>query len=35
MLSPATGAEIRGKISDIHTLNISAYNPTGLESLET
>lgn len=35
MLSPATAAEIRGKISDSHTLNVSAYDPNGLESLET
>ncbi|KAI9775057.1 MAG: hypothetical protein M1835_005947 [Candelina submexicana] len=35
MLSPTTGAEIRGRISDSHTLNVSAYDPTGLESLET
>lgn len=35
MLSPATAAEIRGKISDSHTLNVSAYDPSGLESLET
>ena len=35
MLSPETAAEIRSKISDSNTLNVSAYNPSGLESLET
>ncbi|PGH03995.1 gamma-glutamyltransferase [Helicocarpus griseus UAMH5409] len=35
MLSAATAAEIRGKISDLHTLNVSEYNPGGIESLET
>lgn len=35
MLSPETAAEVRGKISDYHSLNVSAYNPSGLESLET
>ncbi|KAF6828294.1 gamma-glutamyltranspeptidase [Colletotrichum plurivorum] len=35
MVAPATGAEIRTKISDFRTQNVSAYNPEGLESLET
>jgi gamma-glutamyltranspeptidase / glutathione hydrolase len=35
MLSSDTAAEIRGKISDFTTLNVSAYDPSGLESLET
>jgi gamma-glutamyltranspeptidase len=35
MLSERIGKEIRGKISDKHTANISWYNPKGLESLET
>ncbi|CAJ2499823.1 Uu.00g026760.m01.CDS01 [Anthostomella pinea] len=35
MLSDATAAEVRSKISDFHTQNVSAYDPTGLESLET
>lgn len=35
MLSSATAAEIRSKISDFHTLNVSAYNPAGFESLPT
>ena len=35
MLSPETAAGVRGKISDYYTLNVSAYNPSGLESLET
>lgn len=35
MLNASTAAEIRGKISDQHTLNVSAYDPSGLESLET
>lgn len=35
MLSAETAAEVRGKISDYHTLNVSAYDPSGLESLET
>jgi gamma-glutamyltranspeptidase / glutathione hydrolase len=35
MLSPETAAEIRAKISDYTTLNVSAYDPSGLESLET
>ena len=35
MLQANTSAEIRAKISDFHTLNVSAYDPTGLESLET
>ena len=35
MLSAESAAEIRSKISDQRTLNVSAYDPTGLESLET
>jgi gamma-glutamyltranspeptidase / glutathione hydrolase len=35
MLSTEAAAEIRGKISDSNTLNVSAYDPSGLESLET
>lgn len=35
MLSEKAAAEIRSKISDQHTLNVSAYDPSGLESLET
>ncbi|EXJ96491.1 gamma-glutamyltransferase [Capronia coronata CBS 617.96] len=35
MLRPESAAEIRRKISDYTTLNVSAYNPSGIESLET
>ncbi|KAI1262816.1 gamma-glutamyltranspeptidase [Xylariaceae sp. FL1019] len=35
MLSDATAAEIRSKISDFTTYNVSYYDPSGLESLET
>lgn len=35
MLSDATIETIRSKISDEHTLPVSAYNPDGLESVET
>ncbi|TKA24794.1 hypothetical protein B0A49_13626, partial [Cryomyces minteri] len=35
MLNATTAAEIRAKISDVRTLNVSAYDPSGLESLET
>ncbi|KAK5448026.1 hypothetical protein LTS15_009050 [Exophiala xenobiotica] len=35
MLSAQTAADIRSKISDTHTLNVSAYDPSGIESLET
>lgn len=35
MLTPNTSTETRRKISDTHTLNVTAYNPSGLESLET
>lgn len=35
MLSAAVGAEIRGRISDSGVRNVSAYDPRGLESLET
>lgn len=34
MLSDATAAEIRSKISDFHTLNVSAYDPSGLSVLQ-
>lgn len=35
LISPETGAEIRSKISDLKSENVSYYNPEGLESLET
>ncbi|KAI0410040.1 gamma-glutamyltransferase 1 [Xylaria palmicola] len=35
MISDATAAEVRSKISDFRTLNVSDYNPMGLESLPT
>ncbi|PGH02759.1 gamma-glutamyltransferase [Blastomyces parvus] len=35
MLNASTAAMIRAKISDDHTQNISAYDPEGLESLDT
>lgn len=35
MIAPATGEEIRSKISDTKTEGIEYYNPKGLESLET
>ncbi|KAI4196378.1 MAG: hypothetical protein LQ346_003237 [Caloplaca aetnensis] len=35
MLNGTTAARIRSQISDFHTLNVSAYDPSGLESLET
>ncbi|KAI1077704.1 gamma-glutamyltranspeptidase [Whalleya microplaca] len=35
MLSDATAAEVRSKISDFKTQNVSWYDPAGLESLET
>jgi gamma-glutamyltranspeptidase/glutathione hydrolase len=35
MLSNDTAALIQSKISPYHTLNVSAYNPTLLDSLET
>lgn len=35
MLSAETAAEVRGKISDYDTLNVSAYAPSGFESLDT
>ena len=35
MLSNDTAALIRSKISPYHTLNVSAYDPTLLDSLET
>lgn len=35
MWNATTAANNRAKISDLHTLNISAYDPKGLESLDT
>ncbi|OJJ42897.1 hypothetical protein ASPZODRAFT_1231939 [Penicilliopsis zonata CBS 506.65] len=35
MLNQSTVDHIRGKISDFHSQNVSAYDPDGLESLET
>jgi gamma-glutamyltranspeptidase/glutathione hydrolase len=35
MLNVTTAALIRSKISDFHTLNVSAYDPDGIESLDT
>ena len=35
MLSEATAAAVRSRISDFHTLNVSAYDPSGFESLDT
>lgn len=35
MLSQETAKAIRSKISDFHTLNVSAYDPQGFESLPT
>ncbi|KAK2592369.1 hypothetical protein QQS21_009949 [Conoideocrella luteorostrata] len=35
MISPETGAEVRSKISNDHTFNLSYYDPQGIESLET
>ncbi|CEN61695.1 Putative Gamma-glutamyltranspeptidase [Aspergillus calidoustus] len=35
MLEAQTISDIRGKISDLRTQNVSAYNPAGIESLET
>ncbi|KAH9897596.1 gamma-glutamyltransferase 1 [Xylariomycetidae sp. FL2044] len=35
MLSDATAAKVRSKISDFKTQNVSWYDPAGLESLET
>lgn len=35
MLKPSTAAEIRSKISDHHTKNVSYYDPKGLTSPET
>jgi gamma-glutamyltranspeptidase/glutathione hydrolase len=35
MLNATTAALIRSKISDFHTLNVSAYDPSGFESLDT
>lgn len=35
MLDPATGADIRSKISDTKTFNTSYYDPSGIEELAT
>lgn len=35
MLSPLTASVIRSRISDKHTLNVSSYNPSGLEIRDT
>jgi gamma-glutamyltranspeptidase/glutathione hydrolase len=35
MLNDTIASAIRDRISDLHTQNISAYNPDGLESLDT
>ena len=35
MLNESSAARKRGIISDSHTLNISDYDPSGYESLET
>lgn len=35
MLNSTTASLIRGRISDTHTLNVSAYDPTGLEIVNT
>ena len=35
MLNETTAAAVRQKISPLHTLNVSAYDPSGFESLET
>ncbi|KAI0976921.1 gamma-glutamyltransferase 1 [Xylaria arbuscula] len=35
ILSNASAAQVRSKISDFHTLNVSSYDPQGFESLPT
>lgn len=35
MLNETTAEDIRSKISDFHTLIVSAYDPNGLVSLQT
>lgn len=35
ILNQSTIDEIRSKISDLRTQNVSAYDPAGLESLDT
>lgn len=35
MLNATIAAQIRARISDFHTLNVSAYDPSGFESLDT
>jgi len=35
MLSNATTSAVRAKLNDYHTQNVSAYDPSGFESLET
>lgn len=35
MLNQSTINEIRSRINDSHTLDVSAYDPSGIESLDT
>ena len=35
ILEQSTVDEIRGKISDTHTLDVSAYDPAGIENRDT
>lgn len=35
ILEQSTIDDIRSKISDVRTQNVSAYDPAGLESLDT
>lgn len=35
LLLPETGADVRAKISDVQSFNVSYYDPSGIESLET
>jgi gamma-glutamyltranspeptidase/glutathione hydrolase len=35
ILSDATTSAVRARLSDLHTQNVSAYDPSGFESLET
>ncbi|KAK5173501.1 uncharacterized protein LTR77_002182 [Saxophila tyrrhenica] len=35
MLNATVAAQIRSRINDFHTLNVSAYDPSGFESLNT
>src|ERR1700753_2580604 len=34
-VKPSTAAALRSKINDFHTLNVSAYDPSGFEILDT